>query len=240
MFRIVFPVFAALSFWSGIAFGAEISASEEGDISLFDIVYYDVDGRTFAELLLSIQANARKQNGVATLGQLQVANRILPHRKKSGQCKFSEVRFLTSYVMILPRLRNTELIPDDVQKEFAAFQAAVRKHEEEHHSIYQNCIKRMRDLILRLPARDTCDAYLDEVADVAKFARAECGADNNKIDRRDGARIKDFPLVRQALRDIADGKVPKPVSDRLRATFFKEAFRDSGAFKIDTSKIRGN
>ena len=202
------------------------------------ITYYNVEGSTYAELMLSIHINAPRHEGNVALAMLK--SNIKPDfvPASGNQCKLRDIKFNLNNEMVLPRLRDAQHLPGKMRRRFDAFQAAVRRHEEEHAKIYYGCISRLRHDILSLPGSPDCDTYQQQIIALIKAARATCDVQNDALDKRDGQRVTKLPIIQDALQDASNGKVPKQLLIKLRTTSLRSDFRGMTGVLIDHSRDR--
>lgn len=117
------------------------SAPAQADIEFTnDTQYFEVQGKTPAELYASILSHSMKIGGKRTIASISTRlSQSGKARETGNSCKANDGIIKLNFAVHRPRAANEELMPPEDRKDREQMYAFIRSHEELHRQIRLHC-----------------------------------------------------------------------------------------------------
>jgi len=165
--------------------GATVGASSAGTgvRTTVEVRYYDVDGRSVQDILAAMHRDGPQWQGRRFFGltntTLQYGYR---HAYDGERCAPFQQAVLVEVVVMLPRWRTPRNTPYDLERDWRAFDRALRQHEDGHRRLAEDEGATL-DLELGRLRAPNCAALDTAAATLADAVRAHYGAEHASYDR---------------------------------------------------------
>lgn len=162
-------------------------------------VYYTVQGSDPTAMLSYMLRNGPRGSHGRALGTTnaritQTVN-LLP---KAGRCQIGKYRLDVNITVNLPRIAKGRKLNPQIRNSWNSFAAYVRRHENQHKSMFVACARRIDQRVRGISAKQSCRAIRAKIRAIFSQENKRCDRLNQAYDRRETKRIEKLPFIRQA------------------------------------------
>lgn len=150
--------------------------------SIIDVNTYDVEGTTEQEILRSLHERGPRSGEFFGLMESEMAYRFWKTPSDTG-CRLEQIRLDLHLVITLPRWVPPADAPYDLRRDWARFETALRRHEDDHRKIAERDARETYHALrsLRTP---TCDTIEQEAQAITERLRIESDQRQQHFDRQ--------------------------------------------------------
>ena len=162
--------------------------------------YYSVTGLSALDVFKSLSRRGPSVKGVsayATTTALTAQSGTLV--KQGKNCRVEDFAFHADFVINLPKLNESSALQGQVGKNWRVFSSFLRRHEEEHRSIWLACGQDLRRRISAIQKGD-CKSVERDADRVRTSVLKNCQKRHEQLDARDQKALLRQPFIRQALK----------------------------------------
>ena len=180
--------------------GAGLAASGARMHSQTDVRYYPIAGGSELALLRDMRRNGPRVGGRAALASTRMRARYAALLEgKAGACRVRKLNMQVQYTITLPRLRPHARVLQSVRRHWPGFLRKLRRHENHHIAIWNDCLRLVRRRLPRMRARD-CTRLKHRLRAAYERIMAECGKRHDAFDQRERHAAASLPFIRAAFR----------------------------------------
>jgi predicted secreted Zn-dependent protease len=163
-------------------------------------VHYPVAGPSAQSLYGSMLRNGPHVGGNRAYASISMVPRIVSDYVQQGKasCRIQKFAIDVTFTIRLPELKQRSKLSADVRKNFAAFYAFARRHEETHRSIWLKCAADAEAAVNTISARNCSDANRKALKAIEKMNTCRASRDL-AFDNAEQVRLAKHPFIRQAL-----------------------------------------
>ncbi len=118
--------------------------------------------------------------------------------KAKSSCRIRKFAIDVTFTIRLPELKQGSKLSADVRKNFAAFYAFAKKHEETHRSIWLQCAAETEAAVNAISAKNLSRSEPESAAGDREDERLP-GGQGHGVRQRRAARLARHPFIKQAL-----------------------------------------
>jgi predicted secreted Zn-dependent protease len=162
------------------------------------VVPYPVDGRNAQEVYTYIKTKAPRVAANATFAFTMIGTKTR-HKAKFDKavCRYTQFSTAGLFAFNIPQHKNVKSLPGKTRKNWGAFTAYLKSHEEGHMRIWQKCFKDYDAEVLQLAAKD-CKSLERERNGVFEAIKRKCLAEDEAYDVIFRKEVLTTPFMREA------------------------------------------
>lgn len=152
--------------------------------TITDLRTYEVTGRTEDEILASLRANGPRSGDRSFFGltETEMEFRYWKVPSETG-CALERIRLDLHVVFTLPRWEPGRETPYALRRDWARFESALRRHEDQHRAIAERNARAVYHALRDLRA-PSCEAIDERARQLAERIRADGEREQYAFDRR--------------------------------------------------------
>ncbi len=159
--------------------------------------YYSISGSDANRIYRQMVSRGPHVAGSRALASTTVKTQHGGSMVSGTRCRVNKYTIDMQFTIRLPRLASRKALSPRTRKQWDAFAAFVRRHEERHKAIWIGCAVRTEQRIRKLRAR-SCTTVDRLSAKVIKEEQVRCNKAHDAFDARDQKNLARHPLVRAA------------------------------------------
>ena len=159
------------------------SAPAQADIEFTnDTQYFQVQGKTPAELYASILSHSMKIGGKRTIASISTRlSQSGKARETGSSCKANDDIIKLNFAVHRPRAANEELMPPEDRKNREQMYAFIRSHEELHRQIQLHCAEALTNDVAAIEEQ-SCRAVTNKTNLLWPKMITECDSKQKSFD----------------------------------------------------------
>jgi predicted secreted Zn-dependent protease len=162
-------------------------------------VHYLVAGPTAQGLYSSMLRNGPHVGGNRAYASISMVPRITAFvQEGSSSCSIEEFSIDATFTIRLPELKPGVKLSPDVRKNFTAFYAFAKRHEETHRSIWLKCAAQTEAVVNAISARTCAEANRRALKAIEEMNQCRAAKDF-AFDSAEQLRLAKHPFIKQAL-----------------------------------------
>ncbi len=167
--------------------------------------YYTISGTTAVDVFQSLSRRKPTLKGDGAYSTTTTAYSSQPGRPVTtgGQCRIEDFLFDADFVIKLPKLKTESALKGAAAGNWRKFSSFLKRHEEQHRSIWLGCGETLQRQVTSLRNRD-CGEVEREARRLRDNMKKSCQKQHAALDFRDQKALMGHPFIRHALR--ASGK----------------------------------
>ncbi len=161
--------------------------------------YFDVTGKSSAEIVKSLLRRAPRVGGIRAYGTTKPRFRQKGNLFSNGKsCKVRDFSVTSTFEIELPKLRNEKYLSERARPAWDEFVEFVKIHEYQHTIVFDQCVCNFVNEVKKFEAR-TCRTVERRISRLLRQSLEKCQKQHEAIDDRDQQELLRQPLVRQAI-----------------------------------------
>lgn len=188
--RLWLTIFAILTSLAAAAKAETISATR--------YEYYPISGQTAAELYAAMLRRGPHVDGDKAYAATSATTSQQGKLIQADSCRVASYTVKLDFVIRLPRLADAQALTPADRRRFTQFATFLRRHEEQHRTIWLDCAAKLEAKASRLAA-PTCEAADAKSQKLWTDMRKACSLRHKAFDSAEQKKLLQHPFVRYVL-----------------------------------------
>ncbi|MDP9138969.1 MAG: DUF922 domain-containing Zn-dependent protease [Pseudomonadota bacterium] len=162
-------------------------------------LHYPVSGSSAQTLYSSMLRNGPHVGGYRAYASISMAPSISAYvQQGDASCRIRKFAIGVTFTIRLPELKQASKLGPDVRRNFAAFYAFAKRHEETHRSIWLKCAAEAEAAVNAISSKNCAETNRRALKAVERMNACRASRDT-AFDNAEQLRLAKHPFIKQAL-----------------------------------------